>query len=199
MLHFDTGTIQNWEKTPDGFLRVMGTPARVGWLLYQNADGSQRWEYASPEAIFNPTHLDSIGGAPLTLGHPKEKVTPKNWKQYSIGAAGTKVIARQDSGLIDVLFIVADEEAIASIESGQTTELSMGYDCLTKERNDGRFDQIKRTCNHNSLVTIARAGREAKLHLDGWLQIGFDQASSSQVFDLKKRKEDKWQILTVTV
>lgn len=196
MQHFDTGQLQRYEKTPDGFLRVTGTIARTGWLLYRNADGSERWELATPDVIFDRLHLDSIGGAPLTLGHPSEKVTPKNWKHYSVGATGTKVIARQDAGLIDVVFVVGDEGAIESVESGKTRELSMGYDCLTQPRSDGKFDQVKRICNHNAIVQFARAGHDAKLHLDGWLQVGHDEISKNLIFDLKG---DKWRILTVTV
>jgi len=166
--HFDNGKIEDVEKTDEGFLRIFGTIAKVGWLEYMNSDGTTRKEYVPEETLFDLDHLDSIGGAVLTLGHPPEPVTPENYSKYAVGATGTKVMANTKKKAIDVVFIVNSKDAIESIRNG-TNELSMGYKCEVKPNADGTFTQIKRICNHNAIVDEARC-KGAKLHLDGWVQ-----------------------------
>jgi hypothetical protein len=165
--HYDNGKITKAQETQEGFLRIFGTIAKVGWLQYMNSDGTTREEYVSEETLFDPEHLESIGGAVLTLGHPEVPVTPENYKQYAVGATGTKVMANVKQKAIDVVFIVNSIDAINAINSG-TRELSMGYKCEVKANPDGTFNQIKRICNHNAIVSEARC-KGAKLHLDSWV------------------------------
>ena len=173
MLHFDTGKIGNYEETQEGFLRVFGTIAKVGWLDYINQDGTIRKEYVSEDTLFNEFHLDSIGGAVLTLGHPPEMVTPDNYSKFAVGATGTKIIANTVQKCVDVVFIVNDKKAIKAIKEDGIKELSMGYRCETIENNDGTFNQFNRVCNHNAIVSQARC-EGASLHLDGWYQVNND-------------------------
>lgn len=173
MLHFDTGKIGKYEETDEGFLRVFGTIAKVGWLDYMNQDGTTRKEYVSEETLFDANHLDSIGGAVLTLGHPPEMVTPDNYSKYAVGATGTKIIANTDQKAIDVVFIVNSKSAIKAIKEDGIRELSMGYQCETIANNDGTFNQSNRICNHNAIVETARC-KGASLHLDGWYQMNKD-------------------------
>jgi hypothetical protein len=170
MLHYDTGGIGKYEETSEGFLRIFGTIAKVGWLDYINKDGSVRKEYVSEETLFDPDHLDSIGGAVVTLGHPPEMVTPDNYNKYTVGATGTKIFADTVKKAIDVVFIVNKEEAINAIKKDGIKELSMGYLCTTKPNENGTFTQIKRVCNHNAIVEKARCNG-ASLHTDGWYQV----------------------------
>lgn len=166
--HFDSGKIDGIEETQEGFLRIFGTIAKVGWLTYLNHDGTTRKEYVPEETLFDLEHLDSIGGAVLTLGHPPEIVTPNNYKQFAVGATGTKVEANTKKKAIDVVFIVNSQDAIDAIKNG-TRELSMGYRCEVRSNTDGTYTQVKRICNHNAIVDEARC-KGAKFHLDGWIQ-----------------------------
>lgn len=173
MLHFDTGKIGNYEETDEGFLRVFGTIAKVGWLNYINNDGTTRKEYVSEETLFNPRHLDSIGGAVLTLGHPPEIVTPENYSTYAVGTTGTKIVADTVKKCVDVVFVVNSKEAITAIKEDGIKELSMGYKCKVVANPDGTFNQLNRVCNHNAIVSTARC-KGASLHLDGWYQVHHD-------------------------
>jgi hypothetical protein len=162
-------------------------------LAYQNNDGSIRWEYVSPEVLFDEEHLDSIGGAPLALTHPKDPITPNNYKQYAVGSTGTKVVARKDKGIVDIVTVVCDEEAINSVLTGKTRQLSMGYDAQLEPRADGKFNQTKRICNHNALVELARAGPEACLHMDGWQQVDHKDFKEEKL----KKDVNQWRTLRV--
>lgn len=171
-------------------LRVKGAIARVGWLKYLNKDGSERWEYVSPEVLFDADHLDSVGLSPVTLGHPSVKVTPENYKDFAVGTTGNTVFAHHDKGLIEVVHLIGDKEAIEAVESGKIRQLSMGYDCQTKPRSDGRFDQVKRIGNHVALVELARGGKELSLKMDGVI------ISTEYQVDLGGK--NKWRILSAT-
>ncbi len=159
--------VTTYDYAPNGALRVLGTIAKTGWLEYVNNDGTKRLEYVSPEVLFSLEHMDSIGGLPLTLGHPPEKLTPDNYRKYAVGSVGTKVVGDKDKGLIDVVLIVADAQAIEAIKSGETKQLSMGYEASIEENSDGTYNQTRRIGNHIALVQKARAGERAKVHFDG--------------------------------
>ena len=196
MQHYDYNNSEaNWDVMPSGFLRIWGTIAKVGWLQYQNTDGSTRWEYVSPEVLFNVDHLESIAGSPLTLSHPVNPITPSNYKQFVVGSTGTKVVARADKGVVDIITVVCDQEAIDSVMSGKTRQLSMGYEADLEPRSDGKFNQIKRVCNHNALVELARAGPEACLHLDGWQQVDYKE----QIIEVINKDANTWRTIRVMV
>ncbi|HIK42168.1 DUF2213 domain-containing protein [Thermoleptolyngbya sp. M55_K2018_002] len=163
---FDSAPIANWEELPDGRLRIMATISRVGDLTYRQADGSDRTETLTADELFAPTWLDSIATAPVTLRHPPEPVTPANFKKYAVGMSGSKVIARQDAGLVDVLFTVADSEAIAAIKDGTAREVSAGYSVRIEKGDDGKLYQKDRYGNHLAIVPKGRAGESVRLHFD---------------------------------
>lgn len=168
MLRCDQGNISKVDKLPSGYLRIKGTIAQVGWLRYLNQDGSQRLEYVDEDTLFNEEHLNSIGGAPLTLQHPKEPMNPSNYKQYNVGATGTHVYARKDLGTVEIITVVCDESAIKAVLSKDAVDLSMGYECETVHLQGNEYKQINRLCNHNALVAEGRANK-ARLHLDGYM------------------------------
>ena len=116
------------------------------------------------DTLFDPRHLDSIAGSAVTLHHPKEKITPGNYKKYAVGQTGTKIIKREDLGTIEIVTVIGDEEAINSVRNRDATCLSEAYDCIVKPFHQ-HFKQFSRLCNHNSLVPLGRANK-AKLHLD---------------------------------
>ena len=171
-MHFDKGNINNVEVMENGMLRIFGTIAKVGWLEYRNDKGDVRLEYVPEETLFDNKHLDSIGGATLTLNHPPESVNPLNYKKYTVGATGTRVVANLPKKCVDIVTIVCDEEAIKAVTEQGVTELSMGYDCETELISDNKYRQIKRVCNHNAIVDTARC-QGAKLHIDSWVNTNF--------------------------
>ncbi|MEL6224565.1 MAG: DUF2213 domain-containing protein [Cyanobacteria bacterium J06627_8] len=163
----DYGRVSDWEKLDDGRLRVKASVSRVGTLDYRLPDGSTQTEHLTADELFKPTSLETAGLAPVTLGHPEVgMVTPANWRKYSVGATGSKVEARKHDGLVDVVFVVGDEEAIAAIEEDGIREVSAGY--TTELRSDGeKLYQTDRKYNHFALVKRGRAGETVRLHLDG--------------------------------
>ena len=89
-LKCDTANIQGFEETSWGGLRIFGTIAQVGWLTYYEDDGTKRFEYVSPEVLFEDEHLRTIEGSPITLDHPPENINPQNWSTYAKGQSGSK-------------------------------------------------------------------------------------------------------------
>ena len=93
MQRFDTTTFQA-TKTDEGFIADTPIIGRTGLLRYQNADGSERWEYRPPEEAFSAASLASIRGKPITIGH-KAMVTAGNVR--SVQPVGTVLTeGRQD-------------------------------------------------------------------------------------------------------
>lgn len=162
------GQITSYQETEDGFLRIKGTIAQVGWLQYLNDDGSIRLEYVSEEALFDKKHLDSLGIMPITLGHPEEQVTPDNYQKYSVGSTGSHVIAREDLGTVEIITVTCARKAIDAIKKDKIRDLSEGYKCQVVERGDGKYNQIKRIGNHGAIVDEGRAPL-ARLYYDGFL------------------------------
>lgn len=166
-LRFDRAPLANVERLPDGRLRVKATFSRVGPLNYLRSDGTLQTEIVTADELFRADSLETAGLAPVTLNHPPEgMVTPANWKKYAVGASGSKVTANRTDGLVEVVFVIGDEEAIAAVEDKRALEVSAGYSTLVEERSDGNFYQTNRQYNHLALVERGRAGPSVRLHLD---------------------------------
>jgi hypothetical protein len=174
---FDRGAISpNWEKTPDGFLRVRGTFSRVGCLSYKRADGSTQVEYRPEEEVAHRDSILSLGGLPVTLEHPPELLTPANTRQYQRGSTGTEV--KYDNGFVKGVVILTDAELIAAVERGDARELSIGYR-VQIDRTPGvtatgeHYDAIQRRIvgNHLAVTKEGRSGSEVRLHMDSAFSI----------------------------
>lgn len=117
-----------------------------------------------PEAeVFNRDSMRSFAGAPVTIEHPKEAVTPTNWRDHAVGDVSTDDIVR-DGEAVRVPFMLRDADAIAKVESGKR-EISMGYSCdLAFEDGvapDGTpYQAVQRNIriNHLAIVDKARGG-----------------------------------------
>lgn len=160
-MRFDSFEVQRMTRTPEGFLDIWGVSAHVGILQYE--DGS---EYVGDNTLQDS--VTSLRGAPVTLEHPAQGfVTPENVKDLAVGFV---VDASYDAetGQQRVHLRVADAEAIASVLTRKTVELSPGYEVLAfgpgKEGADR--EQLGRQVNHLALTEAGRGGSEASLRLD---------------------------------
>jgi hypothetical protein len=162
-LRFDNHKISKFEDT-NGFLKVSGFAAKTGVLEYQSQN-----EYVPADTLFSEDSMNGLRGVPVTLGHPSDAVTPKNYRGLSVGTVIS--VAKTDSGVLEVELSIADESAIDKIKGG-TIELSCGYN-VEIVRVAGRYDntdyqviQRNRIYNHIALVDHGRAGSRCKLNLD---------------------------------
>lgn len=158
-------------RTPQGGMRVDGAVGRSGVLRYTNPDGSERVEYRPPEEAFAAVTLETLQGAPVTLGHPG-MVRADNFASVSVGHASDSAPKREGDLLVTTL-VIQDARAIAAVEKGDARELSLGYlmdfDPTPGTTPDGtRYDGVQRNVriNHVALVAKARAGERASLRLD---------------------------------
>lgn len=154
--------------TPEGFLLCQDVPiARVGVLLYgrgeipvqPNADGIIRIVRDSDE-VFHPNAILSFAGKPATDEHPPAKVSPDNWKQYSIG---TVLNPHQGNGrtenneLLYADLLIQDRQAINDVLAGKR-EVSAGYDAEYEQVKPGEGRQHNIIGNHVALVERGRCG-----------------------------------------
>jgi len=176
-LRFDRGAISpNWEKTPEGYLRVRGTFSRVGCLSYTRHDGSTQVEYRPEEEVANRDSILSLGGLPVTLEHPPELLTPANTRHYARGSTGTEV--NYDNGFVRGVVTLTDADAIRAVERGDARELSVGYR-VQIDRTPGvtasgeRYYAVQRRIsgNHVAVTKEGRSGPEVRLHLDSAFSI----------------------------
>lgn len=153
----------------NGFLRIDGIAAHVGILEYMDDDGSIIREFVPEETLFEPASLASLIGAPVTLQHPPEMVTPSNYSKYAQGAV---INANRDGENLNVSMSIIGNDALHAIESG-VNELSPGYsielDETPGEWNGQPYDRIQRTrrYNHHAVVDEARGGKVCSLRFDG--------------------------------
>jgi len=168
---YDYGQVTKSEKTDEGYLKVWCKAARVGTQLYTRGDGSQVREYRPEDEVSDPDSLASFGMKAVTLNHPKVLLDSKTTKLHQVGHAGSHV--RFSDGFVEVALVITDQDAIESIERGDTQEVSAGYRVdydptpgvtPTGESYDGIQRNIK--VNHISLVNRGRAGKNARLLLD---------------------------------
>ena len=168
---YDYGQVTKSEKTDEGYLKVWCKAARVGTQLYTRGDGSQVREYRPEDEVSDPDSLASFGMKAVTLNHPKVLLDSKTTKLHQVGHAGSHV--RFSDGFVEVALVITDQEAIDSIERGDTQEVSAGYrvdyDPTPGVTPEGEsYDGIQRNIkvNHIALCNRARAGRNARLLLD---------------------------------
>lgn len=163
--HCDKGEdIKNIEITAQGFLKVIGTVAHVGYLYYEEAGGGIRKEYVPIETLFSEEHIKSTETSVPTLNHPPAgiEVNPQFWA-YSKGSI-QKALKNEDKQSLMVEMIIGSQDAIDAIKSGITC-LSMGYSCDVEQIGENEYIQKRRICNHIAIVEQGRA-KGAKLHLD---------------------------------
>ena len=166
------GRLSKAEATPSGGIRVPASVTRSGILTYTRADGSKQREYRPREEVFSEASLATLRGAPVTNRHPVEPVTSANWKTLAIGHAGDS--SREDGDHVATDLYVLDADSIASVDSGDLSEVSCGYTCnleLTPGTYGGEdYDVVQRDIRYNHIGlgpdNWGRAGKEIRLRLD---------------------------------
>lgn len=154
----------------NGYLRIDGIAAHVGILEYMDEDGSIIREFVPEETLFEPASLASLSGAPVTLQHPPEMVSPANYAKYSQGSVNGSPSA--DGENLMVPMSVIGNDALHAIESG-VNELSPGYsvdlDETPGEWKGQQYDRVQRNrrYNHLAIVDEARGGKVCSLRFDG--------------------------------
>lgn len=171
---YDSAPLGQVERTPQGGIRVPATLTRTGVFTYIEPDGTVRREYRSPEEVFSAQSIATLRGAPVTNQHPPgDRVDAVDWRQKAVGHAGEDIRRAADGRHLEGTLYVQDAAAIRAVESGERTEVSLGYDqdyvpepgiSPEGEAYDGRQTNIRH--NHIALVRKGRAG-SAKLRLDG--------------------------------
>lgn len=119
--------------------------------------------YRPAEEVFNRDSMRSYAGAPVTIDHPGEAVTPTNWKDHAVGEVASDDIVK-DGEAIRVPFLLRDGSAIETVLAGKR-QISMGYECTLDwtpgTTADGvAYDAVQRgiRINHLAIVDRARGG-----------------------------------------
>ena len=163
------------KRMDNGWAQFDGRLTRTGVFVYQyrNADGSLRTirELRHPADVWDPASVRSFDLVPVTIDHPPVFLDATNTKAYAVGAVG---IAEQDGDFMRAPLMVTDAQALEAIGQG-AQELSCGYTCIlvdeVGEYNGEKYDvrQTQIRGNHVALVTMGRAGRDARLRSDAEL------------------------------
>jgi hypothetical protein len=128
-------------------------------------------EYRPPEVLIK--NLSKFNYVPFINDHTTFDLTPDNWKQYAIGVvggnAGVEVVNDEVYVTNDVVFY--DRKAYEDYRNGKV-ELSARYDArfgLVDDEEACGYSSVLLdipSVNHVALVSMARAGHEAKI-IDG--------------------------------
>lgn len=173
------------ETTPEGYLLCRDVPlARIGKLLYADgevpvtADNSgliiiERGE----DILFDPRTIASFEGKSVTDDHPKDWVTPENWKEYTNGTAhDVRRGVDEDSDCLVADLLITDKDMIDAVMKGKV-EISLGYDADYTEISVGKGIQTNIFGNHIALVKKGRCGSRCKIgdsfmpkQSKGWLE-----------------------------
>lgn len=159
----------------NGSLRVQGRATRSGIYVYQNDDGTLRREYRPPDEVFDGSSMDSLRGAPMTLGHPPDMVDPDNYADHAVGTILGVARSWADGGddAIKIDAVITRRDALDALAARQSTQLSGGYSCLYDATPgttpdglayDGTQSSI--AYNHVAMVDVARGGPDMKLRTD---------------------------------
>jgi hypothetical protein len=155
--------------TPNQFLLCQDVPiARIGVQEYagielpdiEPGDDGIILVERHEEDVFDPESIASFEGAPITIEHPREPVTPANWIVYAKGVAQN--VRRGEGEMSDFLLadlLVMDKGAIHDVQTKRLREISNGYDAAYIQIAPGRARQTDIVGNHVALLAgSARCG-----------------------------------------
>ena len=150
------------KATPEGLLRAGAVLTRAGPIDYTRSELGLAGDglitvHRTIESLRHPETLDSLRGAPVTLGHPPKGVTPDNWKDEVVGAVAGE--PSFDSNTIVGDLLIGDREALKQLDEG-VREISIGYD-FHLGRDGSTVGPIR--VNHVALVERGRAGSSVRV------------------------------------
>ena len=190
----DTGTVQSFSKTPEGYIKGTAKVTRTGVFNYMNKDGSKRRELRHPHEVFALDSLPSMKMIPITNGHPATRlVTADTAKELQIGYTGENI--QPDGQFILAPIVITDAEGVRAVEAGRR-ELSLGYEVDLEEVRgdyDGEgYDAIQRNIryNHLAIVDRGRAGEDVRIALDAAdaIETNADSTGSSITLNSKEHR-----------
>jgi hypothetical protein len=158
--------------TKDGYVVGRAKIARAGVQAYGGAsvgrdDLAIVRIYRPEEEVFTDAAMASLAHRPITLDHPDDFVSARNWKDLAVGNTGGRVVRDGDFVALDLALM--DQAAIEAVQSGKR-QLSVGYsctlDCTAGTTPGGEaYDAVQRNIrgNHLALVDVARAGPECRI------------------------------------
>lgn len=178
----DRVAIGGVKRTAAGVLVVPASVSRTGLQSYRTHDGRERIEFRPESEVFAASALESLKGALVTVGHlgpDQPRTLPRG-----VGLVSDQdpvKAARDGEAFVDTRLMLHDPEVIRRIElppghPERLIELSLDYTAETDPTPgitpDGRrFDAVQRNITIHSVALLepggARAGREARIRLDG--------------------------------
>lgn len=177
MLFADALTLDAPRRTKDGFVAVRAKAARVGAYEYAGRDVDPNNDHGlrdqasvnvlrEADQVFDQRSVHSFLMKPITDEHPREPVTPRNWRDHT---RGTIAKAMRDGDHLAFDLVLMDEGAIAAVDAGKR-ELSNGYSCNLEFGDFTAADgtkcvarQTNITGNHVALVDRGRAGPTCRI------------------------------------
>jgi hypothetical protein len=119
--------------------------------------------------VFSAKTMASFEGAPITgPTHPPQFITPTNWKAWSAGHAQNvrqgPTLPNGDQPLVADL-LIRDQPLASTVESGETRNVSCGYDCLYDVQPNGTVVQRNIVGNHVAVLRgDGRAGSAVRIY-----------------------------------
>ena len=162
--------------TSDGYMKAFARVARTGIQVYKGAElGRPSMDevrvYRPPEEVFAADAMKSLAHRPLTLHHPRENVSSKNWRHYAVGYTGEDVV--RDGDHVRVPLMLCDQATIDAVTHDGIKQLSVGYSAdvdWTPGVTPGgeRYHAIQSNirANHQAIVPDARGGEKLDILSD---------------------------------
>lgn len=158
------------QTTSDGFVRSGAVLTRAGIFEYQARElglpgDPERMVTVrrTMESLRHPETLDSLRGAPVTLGHPVADLSPANWREHVVGSVAGEPRVSANAVLGDLL--IGDAGALAALDGGKR-EISIGYDMAVRSDTTGAADYETvgpMPVNHVALIPEGRAGHAVRV------------------------------------
>ena len=159
-------------ETKDGYLVCSPRIARTGIQLYRGPEvGRPDLDvvrvYRPESEVMHKDAVASLAFKPVTIEHPNEPITAKNWKHLAVGHLSDEAL--RDGEFIRTPMILMDAAAIAEVRGGRQ-QLSVGYTAVLKwidgETDEGEpYDAIQTAirANHVAITHAARGGPKLRM------------------------------------
>ncbi len=204
MIFTDRAPIEKVRRLADGRIAAVAKFARSGIYQYTGAEVGRPElatvrVYRDEAEVFSEDAMASFAHKAITLDHPSEPVSSKNWRKVAVGYTEGRVA--RDGAFVEIPLILADAEAVSTFDRGTARELSAGYSCTLdwtpgKSPQGESYDarQVGIRGNHIALVAAGRAGSECRIGDSARLQaydmsFGRSLAAGRYQVDSSKRIE----------